>query len=179
YRQALADCSILPNSSPEERRMKEMVNLNFDWFMQTLLDRKDRMSMFSGLEVRVPFCDYRIAEYLYAVPWEMKNHQGREKGLLREAMRGLLPDEILWRKKSPYPKTHNPAYLNAVTLLLREVLGDQSSPLLQIVKREALEGLLQAQNATPWYGQLMTTPQTIAYFAQMDHWMRKYGVRIA
>jgi asparagine synthase (glutamine-hydrolysing) len=179
YRQSLADCSIMPDSPPEERRMKEMVNLNFDWFMQTLLDRKDRMSMFSGLEVRVPFCDYRIAETLYAVPWGMKNDQGREKGLLREAMRGLLPDEILWRKKSPYPKTHNPAYLRAVSAMLREVTANPDSPLLQIVKKEALEALLRAENPTPWYGQLMTTPQTIAYFVQMDYWMRKYKVCLA
>lgn len=84
--------------------MKEMVNLNFRWFMQTLLDRKDRMSMWSGLEVRVPFCDYRIAEYLYSVPWELKDYEGYEKGLLRRAMEDYLPHEVLWRKKSPYPK---------------------------------------------------------------------------
>ena len=95
--------------------MKEMVNLNFRWFMQTLLDRKDRMSMWSGLEVRVPFCDYRIAEYLYGVPWSFKDYEGVEKGLLRKAMEDFLPPEVLWRKKSPYPKTHNPAYLEEVS----------------------------------------------------------------
>lgn len=105
--------------------MRQMMNLNFKWFMQTLLDRKDRMSMYSGLEVRVPFCDYRIAEYLYSVPWEYKDYRNQEKGLLREAMRGVLPDEVLWRRKSPYPKTWNPSYLAAVSAELRGVLADR------------------------------------------------------
>ena len=95
--------------------MKEMVNLNYQRFMQTLADRKDRMSMYCGLEVRVPYCDYRIVEYLYTVPWAFKDWQGYEKGLLRKAMEGIVPDQVLWRKKSPYPKTHNPAYLNTVS----------------------------------------------------------------
>ncbi|MBQ1273048.1 MAG: asparagine synthetase B, partial [Clostridia bacterium] len=102
YNRTIRHCDILPETLPEERRMKEMVNLNQRWFMQTLLDRKDRMSMYHGLEVRVPFCDYRIAEYLYGVPWEFKDYQGREKGLLRYAMADYLPDDVLNRKKSPY-----------------------------------------------------------------------------
>ncbi len=93
YKMTLAESSILPGTNALERRMKQMMNLNVDWFMQTLLDRKDRMSMYSSLEVRVPFCDHRIAEYLYTLPWEYKDRNGVEKGLLREAMRGLLPDE--------------------------------------------------------------------------------------
>lgn len=178
YRQTLRETDALPGVSPLERRMKEMMRLNLMWFMQTLLDRKDRTSMWSGLEVRVPFCDYRIAEYLYGVPWEMKEHRGREKGLLREAARGLLPDEILWRKKSPYPKTHNPAYLAAVSAMLREVLADPGAPLLALVRREALEELLVSSRAVPWYGQLMTTPQTIAYFLQLNYWLEKYKVNL-
>ena len=110
YKMTLRQSDILPGTSPEERRMKEMMNLNFYWFMQTLLDRKDRMSMYSSLEVRVPFCDYRIAEYLYGVPCEYKDWQGREKGLLRHAVEGILPEKVLWRKKSPYPKTFDPKY---------------------------------------------------------------------
>lgn len=178
YRQTLATSQVDRSLSATDQRMQEMVNLNFRWFMQTLLDRKDRMSMYHGLEVRVPFCDWRIADYLYSVPWEYKDWQGHEKGLLRQAMTGLLPDEVLWRKKSPYPKTHHPAYLAAVSAMLREILADPASPLLQIADRAALEGLLTDDRATPWYGQLMTTPQTIAYFVQVDHWMRRYHVRV-
>jgi asparagine synthase (glutamine-hydrolysing) len=170
--------SVLPSRGADERRMREMVNLNFKWFMQTLLTRKDAMSMYSGLEVRVPFCDHRIAEYLYALPWEYKNRGGVEKGLLRDAVSDMLPREILTRKKSPYPKTHNPKYLNIVSARLRAVLSDESAPLLTVVRREALETLLGGGDSTPWYGQLMTTPQTIAYFLQVNYWLTKYRVDI-
>lgn len=161
-----------------ESRMKEMMKLNLEWFMQTLLDRKDRMSMACGLEVRVPFCDYRIAEYLYTVPWEYKDYKHYEKGLLREAVKDLLPEEILWRKKSPYPKTHNPAYLAAVRIELQKVLDTKNAPLFTIVKRDAVQQLMTADVREPWYGQLMTTPQTIAYFVQMNYWLEKYNIQI-
>lgn len=178
YRMTLADTDTLDTDSPVEKRMREMMRLNTDWFMQTLLDRKDRMSMYSALEVRVPFCDHRIAEYLYSVPWEWKDYRHYEKGLLREAMKDYLPGEILWRKKSPYPKTHNPAYMAEVSKRLRRVLADSDAPLLTIVRRDALEALLHDDKAQPWYGQLMTTPQTIAYMLQVNYWMKKYNVRL-
>jgi asparagine synthase (glutamine-hydrolysing) len=178
YRDTLALTSVLPERSSEERRMKEMVNLNLNWFMQTLLDRKDRMSMYNGLEVRVPYCDYRIAEYLYSVPWAMKDYNNQEKGLLRTAMRGILPDEILWRKKSPYPKTHHPEYLKAVSGKLRDIIHDPQSPILQLIDQKALDKLLSADNPVPWYGQLMTTPQTIAYFLQINYWLEIYHINI-
>ncbi|MDR2046895.1 MAG: asparagine synthase (glutamine-hydrolyzing) [Clostridiales bacterium] len=178
YNASVNDASVLPKRNAEERRMKEMINLNFDWFMQTLLDRKDRMSMYWGLEVRVPFCDYRIAEYMYSVPWEMKDFGGREKGLLREALRGILPERILARKKSPYPKTHNPAYLSVVSKRLREIIENPSAPIHHVIKKEALERLLKNENSAPWYGQLMTAPQTIAYFLQFNYWLEKFKVRI-
>ena len=180
YRATLAQTSVRPGLPAAEQRMRQMMNLNFKWFMQTLLDRKDRMSMYSGLEVRVPFCDYRIAEYLYSVPWEFKDYHGQEKGLLREAMRGVLPDEVLWRRKSPYPKTWNPSYLAAVSAELRAVLNDPAAPLLRIIRADALETLLAsgADNPIPWYGQLMTTPQTIAWFLQLNYWLAKYKVEL-
>ena len=175
YSQTCRESDILPGTSPQERRMKEMVNLNFRWFMQTLLDRKDRMSMYHGLEVRVPFCDYRIAEYLYGVPWEMKDYQGREKGLLRHAMEGLLPEKVLYRKKSPYPKTFDPAYEQMVSQRMRQLLLNDS-PLWHLIRKEEAEQLLFFESDWPWYGQLMRRPQTIAYFLQLDFWLRHYGV---
>ena len=178
YHDTLARADILPGTPPLEKRMKEMMVLNLNWFMQTLLDRKDRMSMYSGLEIRVPFCDKRIVEYLYSLPWEYKDYQGREKGLLREAFAGLLPDEILWRKKSPYPKTWRPDYMQSVSALLREELADPASPLTEIFRRDALEQLLSEQRSLPWYGQLMTTPQTIAYFVQIAYWLRKFKITV-
>ncbi len=97
---------------------------------------------------------------------------------MREASRELLPEEVLWRKKSPYPKTHNPRYLAIVSKRLRAVLEDPSAPIHDLVRREAMEELLTADNAQPWYGQLMTTPQTIAYMLQLDHWLKTYKVRL-
>ncbi|MBX6395299.1 MAG: asparagine synthase (glutamine-hydrolyzing), partial [Alicyclobacillaceae bacterium] len=108
YREALERVPSLPGEDPFNARMREMFYLNLFHWMPTLLDRKDRMSMAVGLEVRVPFCDHRLVEYMWNVPWSMKMTGGREKGLLRQAMRGLLPDDVLERKKSPFPKTHHP-----------------------------------------------------------------------
>lgn len=176
YRDTCAQSDVLPGTPATERRMKEMVNLNFSWFMQTLLDRKDRMSMYHGLEVRVPFCDYRIAEYLYGVPWEYKDWQGKEKGLLRTAMSDLLPQEVLWRKKSPYPKTFDPAYTELVTARMKALIADVRAPLFYLTERSAIRQLIEKEQQWPWYGQLMRGPQTIAYFLQLDFWLRHYDV---
>ena len=178
YRATADYAEKLSTDSPLEYRMREMTQLNFHWFMQTLLDRKDRMSMYSGLEVRVPFCDYRIAEYLYNVPWEYKDYKGREKGLLREAMKEWLPEKVLWRKKSPYPKTHNPAFLTGVTEKLRSILDNGGERLTQLVKREELERLLRHEDKVQWYGQLMNLPQTIAYFIQLSYWLERFDIRL-
>lgn len=178
YLQTISQCDILPGVSPEEKRMKEMVNLNQQWFMQTLLDRKDRMSMACGLEVRVPFCDYRIAEYLYGVPWEYKDYKNKEKGLLRYAMEGILPNEVLWRKKSPYPKTYDPKYLEIVSDRLKQLLDKNDAPIYGLVNKSSLEQLLDMDFVWPWYGQLMKLPQTIAYMLQINFWLEHYKITI-
>ena len=178
YERTCRESDILPENSPLERRMKEMVNLNLRWFMQTLLDRKDRMSMFSGLEVRVPFCDYRIAEYLYAVPWEYKDYGGEEKGLLRAACGDLLPKEVAHRKKSPYPKTLDPTYVTLLENKLSRLLNRGDASLFHLVDKKALQALLSKETVWPWYGQLMTRPQKIAYFLQMDFWLQQYDVKL-
>ena len=170
----------LPGESKLDSRMREMFVLNLDWFMQTLLDRKDRMSMYSGLEVRVPFCDYRIVEYAYNMPWELKSLNGREKGIVRKAFEGLLPDEIIWRKKSPYPKTHNPQYFTLAAKAVRDILDDKSSPLSEILDRNGIESIINDPESisSPWYGQLMRAPQILSYIAQCDFWMREYNIVI-
>ena len=178
YLDTCRESDILPGTPPREKRIKEMVNLNQRWFMQTLLDRKDRMSMFSGLEVRVPFCDHRIAEYLYGVPWEFKEYGGKEKGLLRYAMADWLPEEVLYRKKSPYPKTFDPKYLALVESRMRTLLQQKDAPLFSLVSRQAVEKLLEGEQPWPWYGQLMRKPQTLAYFLQLDFWLRHYQVEL-
>ena len=158
--------------------MKQMMNLNFRHFMQTLLDRKDRMSMFCALEVRVPFCDYRIAEYLYGVPWEFKDYRGREKGLLRQAMDGVLPEAVLYRKKSPYPKTFDPEYEQRMAFRLQSLLQKPDAPLFALVDRERAQGVLTEESAWPWYGQLMRRPQTIAWLLQLNTWLENYSIRL-
>ena len=178
YKATISKVKNSNNLSPLEKRMREMMRLNLEWFMQTLLDRKDRMSMYSGLEVRVPFCDYRIVEYLYQVPWEYKDYKGREKGLLREAMKDYLPEEVLWRKKSPYPKTHNPSYESAVKSELLEVINDSTSPILDLLKKEKLQELIDGRENVQWYGQLMNNPQIMAYILQINYWMKKFNVKI-
>ena len=176
YEKTCWESDILPGTDPTEVRMKQMVNLNLRWFMQTLLDRKDRMSMYSGLEVRVPFCDYRIAEYLYGVPWAFKDHKGKEKGLLRTAMDGILPEEVLWRKKSPYPKTMDPKYLELVTARMLQLLQEKDAPLFALISPDSVRRVLEEEPTWPWYGQLMRRPQTIAYLLQVNAWLEHYRV---
>ena len=176
YHKTVLDTDSLPTDTRLEKRMREMFMLNFNWFMQTLLDRKDRMSMYSGLEVRVPFCDYRLVEYAYNMPWELKSLNGREKGIVREAMKGMLPDEILWRKKSPYPKTQNPLYFEIVKKRVFDLMQDKTSFLSQFIDKTAIENLAENPDSIkdPWYGQLMRTPQIFAYLLQVEYWMQKY-----
>ena len=167
--------------SPIDSRIKEVTMLNLNWFMQTLLDRKDRMSMYSGLEVRVPFCDHRIIEYAYNIPWEIKAYKGREKGLLRKAFEELLPDEIIKRKKSPYPKSHHPRYIERVRQNVKELLNTPSAPIWEIANKETVKNLLETEAAEytrPWYGQLMNFPQIMAYIYAINVWLDKYGVDI-
>lgn len=178
YLDTLAMADILPGTAPLEKRMKQMTVLNFRWFMQTLLDRKDRMSMYHGLEVRVPFCDYRIAQYLYGVPWEMKNLLGREKGLLRKAMEGILPQQVLYRRKSPYPKTFDPVYEQLVRQRLESLLVNLDAPLFQIVDRQVVRRLMDVSPTWPWYGQLMTRPQFFAYLLQINFWLEHYKISL-
>lgn len=149
--------------------------------MQTLLDRSDRMSMASGLEVRVPFCDYRLVQYMWNVPCEMKALDGREKGLLRYVVKDLLPKEIVERKKSPYPKTFNPTYLRAVKSILQNILNNPNAPIKQVLNENYIREILETNGSAfsrPWFGQLMTGPQLIAYLCQVNMWLERYHPNI-
>ena len=178
YLKTVSKASFLESDSREEKRMREMFVLNMDWFMQTLLVRKDVMSMESSLEVRVPFCDYRIVEYAYNMPWKFKSLDGREKGILRKAFETELPDEITWRKKSPYPKTHNPIYFKRVCEMTREVLSDKTNPLYDMLNLAKINELMENPDAldAPWYGQLMRGPQVLAYIVQIYYWIKNNNV---
>ena len=179
YLETVAKTSVLDTDNKTEKRMREMFRLNLDWFMQTLLVRKDVMSMESSLEVRVPFCDYRIVEYAYNMPWSIKALDGREKGVLRKAFENELPYEITWRKKSPYPKTHNPVYFAEVCKMAEAVLADKTSPLSEMLNIAKVRELMQNPDAlsAPWYGQLMRGPQVLAYIVQIYWWIKDNGVK--
>lgn len=174
YKKIISDCPTLPWDSESMRTSRIATVLSVGYFMTSLLERKDRMSMYSGLEVRVPFADHRILEYVYNVPWEIKFENGVEKALLRNAMTKYLPDKILWRKKSPYPKTHSPQYREKVTAMLCDRL-DRKGILAEVVDRKVLDAVLSGEDRT-WFGQLMSTPQLIAWLIQFDHWAEKYNV---
>jgi asparagine synthase (glutamine-hydrolysing) len=152
------------------------------WFMTTLLDRKDRMSMGASLEVRVPFADHRLVEYVWNIPWDIKMYGNREKGILRKAFEGVLPEEVLYRKKSPYPKTHNPHYTFAVQSMLKDILNDPSSVLHEFFDKEYLQSIVESGGDSfrePWFGQLMTGPQLLAYLSQIHIWFKAYNINIA
>lgn len=177
YREALCEVPRLEGESATENRRREIAYLNIQWFMQTLLTRMDRASMYSGLEARVPFADHRIIEYLWNVPWDMKCHDGVVKGLLRDAFRDLLPPELLNRKKSPYPKTYNPNYTRILSEQLLEIINDASSPLVPFIDAERMRKFIRSPQelGKPWFGQLMAGPQMMAYLIQVNDWMKKYG----
>ena len=181
YQQSLAEMPALPGEALWERRRREVGWLSLNWFMSTLLDRKDRMSMAAGLEVRVPFCDHHLVEYVWNIPWAMKAMNGQRKQVLRDAAEGLLPEELLRRPKSPYPKTHDPLYEQLVRARLLTILDDRDAPIHSLVDETALRaGLLSdaGDYGKPWFGQLMAGPQMLAYLIQINEWMSRYHLTV-
>lgn len=181
YSETVDEVPKLEGESAEAARMRVMSYLNITRFMPTLLDRKDRMSMAAGLEVRVPFCDHRLVQYVWNVPWEIKSTGDREKGILRKALEGILPEDVLYRKKSPYPKTHNPGYLLAVKEQMLQILDDPASPILPLIDSDKIRAIAASPESSshlPWFGQLMSGPQLFAYLTQVNHWLSSYKVAI-
>lgn len=180
YQESLAKVPKLDSDTPEEAKRRAVSYLNIKWFMQTLLDRMDRTSMYSGLEARVPFADHRIIEYVFNVPWEMKFQNGVEKTLLRDACADLLPEELLHRKKSPYPKTYHPGYEKLLIEGMKKILADSNAPILPMLDVAKVQQFMEApkEYGRPWFGQLMAGPQLLAYFIQINDWMEKYHLSL-
>ncbi len=180
YLTSLAHVPLLREENQLQRRRRSVSYLNIKWFMQTLLDRMDRTSMYSGLEARVPFADHRIVEYLFNVPWEMKYQNGVEKALLRDATKDLLPSELVRRKKSPYPKPYDPGYEQLLCAKMKEILNTPDAPILPLLDRGKVLQFLQApkEYGRPWFGQLMAGPQLIAYYIQLNTWMKLYHLNL-
>lgn len=180
YERTISETPTLPEDAPEEKRRREIAYLNLRWFMVTLLDRMDRTSMYNGLEARVPLADHRIVEYVFNVPWQMKCPDGIVKGLLRHAGEVLLPKEVLWRRKSPYPKTYDPTYEKMLGDRLKEVLSQPSAPIRTLLDARKVHAFLESPSdyGKPWYGQLMAGPQMLAYMLQVNYWLEKYKIQI-
>lgn len=177
YTESLNEVNILYTDSKETQEKRKISHLTLNWFMQTLLDRSDRMAMYNGFEIRVPFCDYRLAQYVWNIPWEIKALNGREKGLLRYVMKDLLPSEIVDRKKSPYPKTWNPTYLQKVKGMLTDIMENKNAPINSLLNRQYILDIIKTDGRAftrPWFGQLMTGPQLMAYLCQVNMWLEKY-----
>ena len=181
YQESLSEVEILDIDSKETAQKRKISHLTMQWFMQTLLDRSDRMAMYNGFELRVPFCDYRLAQYVWNIPWEWKALHGREKGLLRHIAKDFLPAEIVDRKKSPYPKTHNPTYLSKVKSMLTTIMENKHAPIHQLLNYEFVLDILHTDGKAflrPWFGQLMTGPQLMAYLCQVNMWLERYQPKI-
>ena len=180
YLNTIHETPKLEGESKIEARRREIGYLNLRWFMQTLLDRMDRTSMHCGLEARVPFADPRIVQYLWNVPWELKCLDHQAKGLLRRASKGILPDEVLYRRKNPYPKTYNPGYETLINQRLSDILDDTSSPIHQLIDAKKVRQFLKTKSdyGKPWYGQLMAGPQMTAYLLQINYWLKTYHIRL-
>lgn len=176
YEQSVREINILPEDNEIEASRRKVSYINLRWFMQTLLDRMDRTSMYNGLEARVPFADYRLVEYVFNVPWSMKADKGVVKNLLRQVAKTHLPDNVLYRKKSPYPKTYNPEYERLLSERLKDIIYDASSPLHFCVDKDKLLAFVNNSKdyGKPWYGQLMAGPQMMAYLIQVNHWLQRY-----
>ncbi len=181
YLDMVSETPLLDGESKLESERRQLFYMCMNWFMATLLDRKDRMSMAASIEVRVPFSDHRIVEYAWNIPWEMKMSNGREKGILRDAVSHLLPQQIVQRKKSPYPKTHHPRYTEIVKAEIQAILRQRDSVLHTLFAKEKLNALVESGGAAlskPWFGQLMTGPQLLAYFIQIHYWFEQKRIHI-
>lgn len=176
YEEAVSQIEPLPNENETETKRRQIGYLNIRFFMQTLLNRMDRTSMRWGLEARVPFADRRLVEYVFNIPWEMKAKDGVVKNALRRSSVGKLPDEILFRKKSPYPKSYHPFYENMLGDKLLNIMQDSNAPILMLIDKKKTEDFIKSVKdyGKPWYGQLMAGPQMLAYLLQINEWLKVY-----
>lgn len=179
-RQTMDEVQGIEYLSQAERFRRKLFWLNMRWFMLNLLERKDRMSMASGLEVRVPYCDRELVDYIWNIPWDIKCAKDREKGILRLAMEDLLPEDVIWRKKSPYPKTFNPKYANMVTDMLKDELSMPNPPVFDLLNKKEIEKLMINPSAItkPFFGQLMAGPQLLAWVVQLNMWLKEYSISL-
>lgn len=181
WRESLTRQPVLPGEDTKSSKLRQLQGVCFEYFMVNLQERAAAMGAAAGLTVLTPYCDDRLVQYVYNVPWAIKTLGGQEKGLLRTAMQHLLPKELIWRKKSPFPKTYHPLYTQLVIETLKEIIRDENAPILQLVDKTEMIRLMEGElspTATPWFGQLMSGPQMLAYLIQVNQWMLRYRVEV-
>ena len=179
YGEAIEKTPRMDGETMEQRQRCEIAYLNLKHFLDVLCERLSRMSQAAGVLPRVPFADHRLIEYVWNVPWEMKCREGVVKSLLRESFRGLLPNEILFRRKSPFPKCYNPEYEHFLLEMMENLISG-NAPILGIIDKRKVRGFMDSRKdlGKPWFGQLMAGPQMMAYVLQVNYWMEKNKVVI-
>lgn len=180
YNEELKRVPVLEKEDERKRRIREIGYLTYRWFLPVLLERQDKMAGKSNFKIRAPFCNFKLMKYVYNIPWEYRAKDDMEKGLLRYAFKDLLPEEVVWRKKSPYPKTFNPKYRELVVRELSHIIENPTSPILDVIDVEKVRELINEEESSsrPWFGQLMRGPQVMAFFIQLNSWLREYRVSI-
>ncbi|MEU7618285.1 asparagine synthase (glutamine-hydrolyzing) [Micromonospora rifamycinica] len=176
YTRLRAAVPRLPGEDPTEARVREALFLSLQGPLSVLLERKDRLSMASGLEVRVPFCDHRLVQYVWNTPWSMKKADGREKSLLRMAVADLVPEEVLLRRKSAYPAMHDPGYDAQVLGAVNKLVVDETSPLYGYLDPERVRALIESGNRTMTH---VNAAHLVLPFLEIDTWMRAYGIGVS
>lgn len=181
YHKTVNSVQYLEEDSEEDRLARKQTMLCLHWFMQTLITRQVCMAKHADMTIRAPFADVRILDYVYNIPWKMKYAKQQEKGLLRDAFSDILPKEVCYRKKNPFPKTHHPLYAELIQNRLKEALSDSNSILHVLFHQQKLMELIETKGASfvkPWYGQLMSGPQLLAYLYQIHCWANYYHVQL-
>lgn len=180
-----AENIVYNSTEPFENVYRKTCYLTVKWFMSTLVERTERLSKYANLTVLTPFADKELFEYIYNVSAKYKlglqdyNTAATEKYVLREAFKNELPEDIVYRKKSPFPKTYNPEYLELLENEIKRIITSSTAPILQLLDMKYLFEMLNShgENLTEnWFGQLMTYPQTLAYLIQINIWLEKYNV---
>jgi asparagine synthase (glutamine-hydrolysing) len=179
YADAQAEVPRLPGEDGAQRRIREVLYHGLTRWLPMLLDRKDRLSMAVGLEVRVPFCDHRLVEYVWNVPWQLKQSGGIEKGLLRRAVADLLPPEVAARRKSIYPASTDPAYARAVQAGLTDLLGQPAAPLFSLIDRRKLAEAFAGDPSLAGFMGMQPSPWApAAFLLDVNAWLTEYQVTL-
>jgi asparagine synthase (glutamine-hydrolysing) len=174
YREGLAEVPRLEGEDPKNARMREVFYLSLIHFLPLLLDRKDRMSMATGFEVRVPFCDYRLVEYVWNIPWEMKTVDDIEKGILRKALTGALPEDVRMRRKSAYPSAQNPTYEREIRQWAIHILNNANAPIQPFINVNAIRSLAERKEPSSQ----VSVSTLYERIIQINTWFQEYHVSV-